>query len=204
MKAKEKLYNFIAHSGINIMHRCFPEYFATEPLRPTDRYVEYPWALTSIPRGSKILDVGCAGSMFPLLINSLYGRVWGIDIRPHPMAGEFYFLRGDICNSNHLDTWFDVVTAISTIEHIGIGGRYGVVPHAEGDAKAIKEIYRILKPGGMFLMTVPFGEEYRITPTHRIYNASMMETLLHDFDYEYETVPSPEADYELALIKAVK
>ena len=65
---KEKFYNFIAGAGMKIVQAIFPEYFAKEPVRPTDRYIEYPFVLKNISKPPKrILDVGCSGSMFPLL-----------------------------------------------------------------------------------------------------------------------------------------
>lgn len=203
---KEKLYTLIAHAGINFMQKFFPEYFAVEPLRPTDRYIEYPFILENLPQNkdNKILDIGCTGSMFPLLLQSLGYITYGIDIRDYPLKDKFNFTKGDICHTKFPDDYFDIITAISIIEHIGIGGRWGVNGNGWDDLCAIQEIHRILKPNGMFLMTVPFGKEYKIEKNHRIYDVNTLTFLLKYFTFTMVTLNSPEADYDIALIKAVK
>lgn len=50
------------------------------------------------------------------------------------------------------DNFFDSVISISVIEHI----------ENDGDTAAIKEIWRVLKPGGILLFTVPVKKTYEI------------------------------------------
>lgn len=201
---KEKIYNIIAHSGIWVLDKLFPEYFGVEPMKPTDRYVEYPWALSAISqfdRMSKILDIGCSGSMFPLILDSIGMDAYGIDIRDNPTKDGFNFIKGDICDCNFEKNTFRIITAISTIEHIGLK-RYGAGKHS--DFSAINEIHRILRPDGLFLMTVPFGDKYTEEKFHRIYDKDRLKDLLKDFIFTYQIVQSPEANYQIALIQAVK
>lgn len=202
---KKILYDLIANSGIWLMYKLFPEYFAAEPLEPTDRYLEYPWAIDNLyPFSGKILDIGCAGSMFPLILTSLGYETYGIDIREYKPSNIINFTKGDICNSPFKDGEFDVITAISSIEHIGLGGRYGSKNDENGDYQAMKEIRRILKPYGKLLMTVPFSKRLKITKSHRVYNNDSLNRLLEGFNPEIITVQSPEADYKIVLIKATK
>jgi len=56
------------------------------------------------------------------------------------------------------DEFFDVITAVSTVEHIGLG-RYGDPVAPDGDREAMEEMRRVLKAGGRLLMTVPCGRE---------------------------------------------
>lgn len=206
MEIKEKVYNLVAHTGINLMQKFFPEYFAVEPLRPTDRYIEYPFVLENLPQNkdNKILDIGCSGSMFPLILSSLDYQTYGIDIRDYPIKNKFNFDKGDICYTKFNKDFFDIITAVSVIEHIGIGGRWGIKGNGWDDLCAIQEIHRILKPYGMLLMTVPYGEKYKIDKNHRIYDIDTLNFLLKEFVFNVEIVKSPEADYDIALIKAVK
>ena len=200
---KEKIYNTVATAGIWTMGKIFPEYFAKEPLRPTDRYIEYPWVLSRLPEKScTILDIGCSGSMFLLLIKSLRHTVFGCDIRPYLPKEEIYFRQEDICQTSFPDNFFDVVTAVSTVEHIGLTGRYKA-DSMSSDISALNKIYKILKPYGQLLMTVPFGK-HSIDKYHRVYDKNDIELLLTGFTYFCTIVPSPEADYNLALIRAVK
>ena len=50
------------------------------------------------------------------------------------------------------DNFFDSVISISVIEHI----------ENDGDTAAIKEIWRVLKPGGILIFTVPVKKTYEI------------------------------------------
>ena len=201
---KKQIYNIIAHTGIWSMQRIFPEYFATEPLEPTDRYIEYPFVLSGLlPPPLKILDVGCSGSMFPLLLKALKYEITGIDVRQYYYKDKIDFLLGDIRETPFPDNSFHIITAVSSIEHIGLKGWYGQRREVNGDVKAGREIYRILKPRGLFLMTVPYGK-LKEEGNHRIYDQPRLNLLLRNFTYSYELTPSPEADYQLALIKAMK
>lgn len=65
------------------------------------------------------------------------------------------------------DNNFDAVISISVIEHID----------NEGDSKAMKEIWRVLKPNGLFSFTVPvkkqFEMEYRDKDEYNLNNSNM-------------------------------
>lgn len=202
-KIKEKIYNVIAYSGMWVLHRLFPEYFGVEPIKPTDRFIEYPWALNLIhnhTRDALILDVGCAGSMFTMLIYSIGFRVWGIDVR-NASSDLFSFVKGNICESPFDNNTFDVVTAISTVEHIGIS-EYA---RDYTDFSAINEIHRILKPDGLLIMSVPFADKYREETFHRVYDADRLKELFINFSsVHWDILKSPEGDYKLALIQVTK
>jgi len=49
------------------------------------------------------------------------------------------------------DATFDVVYSMSVIEHIG---------GQSGDSQAVREMIRVLKPGGLLVISVPFGRRY--------------------------------------------
>ena len=112
------------------------------------RTIEYGFALShlvKLPVGT-LLDVGCTARVNPVVSTmcELGWKVEGIDLRDynykHP---NFTFLKVDI---NHLSAvgQFDVVTAISTLEHIGIGGRYGIEKDPEALTDAIRNIRAFL------------------------------------------------------------
>jgi SAM-dependent methyltransferase len=95
----------------------------------------------------RLLDVGCgAGNMIHHL--SRYGRVKGLEIdeRPVKMAHQ----RGydvdlfDVTDPMPFDdSSFDAVTALDVIEH------------NEDDMAILTDSYRVLKPGGHIIITVP-------------------------------------------------
>lgn len=95
----------------------------------------------------KILDAGCGAGLLLKKMESL-GTCYGIDISQ--IAVDFCKKRGinnvqvaDAAGIPYSDNTFDVVVALDVIEHI------------ENDKEAIREIYRVLKPGGIAIVTVP-------------------------------------------------
>ncbi len=95
----------------------------------------------------KILDVGCGtGGMFSTL--SRYGQVYGIDkseralgyARTRNIAQEIK--QGEADKLPWPDDAFDLVGCFDVLYHQWI----------EDDAKVLKEIYRVLVPGGMIIV----------------------------------------------------
>lgn len=154
-------------------------------LLESSRIVEYPWILRNIPSMGRILDVGSTGSQLPLMLVGLGYEVWTIDVRKYEYDGiidELKCIMGDIRETNFQDSFFDVVLAISTVEHIGLG-RYGDSIDPYGDENTMKEIIRIMANNAVFLMTVPFGKR-SINKTHRVYSEESLLTLLSEFKIE--------------------
>ncbi len=96
----------------------------------------------------QILDIGCGtGAMLDEL--KPFGSVVGADFSPEAL--QFCVTRGapgglaraDVRRLPFADGAFDVVTAMDIIEHI------------DDDKAASSEIFRVLKPGGRLLVTVP-------------------------------------------------
>ena len=155
-----------------------------------ERIVDYSFVHQNIGLNEKgrILDVGCHGSKLVIELASLGYDVYGIDGIEYPLQHpNFTFVLGDICRTPFPDDFFDAVTAVSTIEHIGLG-RYEDQTYSDGDKKAINEIKRILKPGGKAIITVPFGKRtvvYRKKiPLHRVYDSQALTGLFSDSGLE--------------------
>lgn len=61
------------------------------------------------------------------------------------------------------------LSCMHTVEHIGLG-RYGDPIDPLGDLKAMKELRRVLAPGGSLLFVVPIGQPKILFNAHRIYS----------------------------------
>ena len=61
------------------------------------------------------------------------------------------------------------LSCMHTVEHIGLG-RYGDPLDPEGDLKAMRELDRVLAPGGSLLFAVPVGRPRLLFNGHRIYS----------------------------------
>lgn len=128
----------------------------------TERCVEIPWSLGRIQGAERVLEVGCAHAepLYVALLKSLkVPQLHGLDLVPGPYP-EFIHTTGDVRRPPYEDRFFDVVLCISILEHVGRDNTgYGTADgrSAEGDFEAMRGLWRILKPGGRLLVTVPFG-----------------------------------------------
>ena len=93
-----------------------------------------------------ILDVGC-GTGINLNHLSRYGAVIGLDsskdaIKFCRMRGSKNVIQADAERLPFKDSIFDLITALDLLEHLN-------------DNKALKGFYRVLKPSGYLVLTVP-------------------------------------------------
>jgi SAM-dependent methyltransferase len=150
-----------------------------------ERVVENTWLyrfLDQLSEQARILDVGCVESLISFELATMGYKVTGIDMRDYdyPLAHpNFSFFVGDICKMPFANEFFDMIMAISTIEHVGLPS-YGLSAFPEGDKKSLVEIHRCLKPNGLLYITLPFGVK-RITWL-RIYDSQSLIDLLKNFD----------------------
>lgn len=162
---------------------------ASEEASPPDgRMIEYSFVIGKLasPVKGRVLDVGCTARLnfLPATLASIGWEVYGIDMRQFKFKfPNFHFVLGDITKTDFPDNFFHAVYAVSALEHIGLSGRYGVSKgDPEGDAKAVREIRRILRRGGRFLVTLPYGKEKRQTTLNRVYDEDSLEELFSDWE----------------------
>ncbi len=140
----------------------------------TDRVVEEPWAVSKVRPGERVLDVGSATSRF---LRELPAgcSVYAIDLRATPPQPGIAVVRGDLMRAPFALGSFDVVTCVSTIEHIGLDV-YGQGPDQFGDEVAMRHLRRLLRPGGRLLLTAPFGRS-AVSAWLRVYNRALFRRL---------------------------
>ena len=130
---------------------------------------------------AKVLDVGCNESVLALEIASLGFKVWGLDIAVYPFQHpNINFVKADVCKTDFPGDFFDIVIAVSSIEHVGLG-HYGDPMIRDGDAKALAEIRRILKPDGKLILTLPYGTPV-VTEFLRNYDRVTLTALIRNFE----------------------
>jgi ubiquinone/menaquinone biosynthesis C-methylase UbiE len=110
------------------------------------------WALIrrSIPSGSAVLDAGCGFGEWVCFLSDRGYRPEGLDYSPELTArlrATYPHLKwntGDITRMPYPDRRFDAVIS------------WGVIEHDEaGPAQALSEFWRVLRPGGVIIVTVP-------------------------------------------------
>jgi SAM-dependent methyltransferase len=111
--------------------------------------------LGAAPAGAAILDAGCGTGGNLAWLNGL-GRGYGVDLSP--LAVGFCakrrltrVSRASILALPFGDACFDLVTSFDVIYHLDVAD----------DVAALREFYRVLKPGGRALIRVPALEFLR-------------------------------------------
>jgi SAM-dependent methyltransferase len=103
----------------------------------------------SFPKTAQVLDIGAYSSeILPVLHRLGFSRLTGIDLNPEigkmPYAGSIRYQTGNFLRTPFADHSFDVVTAISVIEH-GFDG-----------PALLREMSRLLAPGGTFVASFDY------------------------------------------------
>jgi ubiquinone/menaquinone biosynthesis C-methylase UbiE len=102
-----------------------------------------------LPSGAKVLDVGCGTGHLAAELAQRGFEAWGLDVsdamvryaREHHRADRFQV--GDIERIPFLDNTFDGVMCL------------GVMEYLSSDEPALREMWRVLKPGGRAVITTP-------------------------------------------------
>jgi 2-polyprenyl-6-hydroxyphenyl methylase/3-demethylubiquinone-9 3-methyltransferase len=111
-----------------------------------------PWIVERIgnvfadPSRCHILDIGCGGGLNSNPLAKLGYQVTGIDLSEESLAvareydetGTATYLHADALSLPFPDQHFDVITAMDFLEHV------------EDPSLIIREVARLLKPGGLF------------------------------------------------------
>lgn len=145
--------------------------------------------LVDLKKGIKILDIGSPKLLSLYLAKKYDLKVYATDIHPYfletysllrrllHISKEAYQLqREDGRNLSFEDSCFDLVYSISVLEHIP----------DEGDSKCMKEVARVLRPGGKCFLTVPFSPVYREVYTRRTFYWSGVSSVREDGQLFYE------------------
>jgi SAM-dependent methyltransferase len=135
-----------------------------------ERVVEYPWVFGQLSSQSgAVLDAGSAFN-HQFLLDRLPFPQSNLTICTLAPEKRCFWDRGisyvfdDLRASRFGDGAFDVVLSVSTIEHIGLDNEMLYTKDSskresspDGYLPAVREFRRIIKPGGLCLITVPFG-----------------------------------------------
>lgn len=108
------------------------------------------WLATILPKDELVLEGGCGLGQFVIWLRDRGFQVFGIDYNESLVRKAREYDR-------NLDIEVGDVTDIQ-FPHNTFGAylSFGVIEHFEdGPMKAIKEAYRVLKPGGKFIVFVP-------------------------------------------------
>lgn len=101
---------------------------------------------------TRVLDVGCGNGVLLEKLNNYNVEVTGLDFSVEAIAlakertPKAHFINHDLRNNlPFLNSYFDTIFCLNTLYVLG----------ENGIRQALSEIYRILKPGGVFILSDP-------------------------------------------------
>jgi|SRR5437660_2043986 len=169
-----------------------------------ERTVEYNWLLENLRHAKspesvhlstltqatdrrRLLDVGCGYSRLDCVLHFLGYETYAIDVNePRYVFAEIQrFKKADITERPFPENFFDVIIAISTLEHLGIGAFEDPLIE-DGDLLAMKQMHDMLRVNGEVLLTGPFSPRPLLT-WHRFYDPSRLDLLKRGFKVVKET-----------------
>jgi hypothetical protein len=134
-----------------------------------ERCVEYPWVVSQLSDNPElVLDAGSALNHDYVLCSGIWSQKTLHVFTLAPESQCFWdrgisYAYGDLRKTPYRDELFSTIICISTLEHVGCDNSYyagGANAHpgsASDYIKVMVELGRLLRPGGLLLLTVPFG-----------------------------------------------
>lgn len=122
-----------------------------------------PYFRKYLPRDERILEAGSGRGRWVFHLRRLGYDVIGIDIAKSDIEYAKQFdpsvpiLYDDVLHTSFADGTFGAVISLGVVEHF-----------EEGPQQAFEEVTRLLKPGGVFLVTVPTQNFVRVAVVNRL------------------------------------
>jgi len=157
------------------------------------RVIEIPWVLSRLSQSDgEFLDAGSALNHECVLKSEALKNKRTTIVTLAPEGQAFWqlgvsYVFGDMRNLFFKDEWFSEIACISTIEHIGMDNTMyaedlNIAKRSDpGEfVLAVRELKRVLKPGGVLYITFPFGR-YENHGWFQQFDAALVDTLFEAF-----------------------
>jgi SAM-dependent methyltransferase len=137
------------------------------------------WAARRIhaARPSRHVDVGSRIDGFVAHVLS-FMPITVVDIRGLASDIEgLTFVQGDACRLNFASGSIPSVSSLHAMEHVGLG-RYGDPIDPDGWQTAVRELARVVSPGGRLYLGLPVGRERLAFNSERIFDPRTIVSVL--------------------------
>ncbi len=150
--------------------------------------------LGHLPAGARVLDIGSPKELAMILARRKHYAVTATDLLPEPveLARRYARAQGidgegpglvhsETQDGRHLtypDNSFDAAFAVSVLEHIP----------GDGDTEAMREMARVVKPGGLIVVTTPYDVKYREDTVPGSFSGREGDTMMWERHYDAEAL----------------
>lgn len=156
-----------------------------------ERDVEWAWTLAHVHRGpGRVLDFGSGNGMLALGASFAGNEAVAVDLEHEQYlfrGHDIEYVQGDFNELEFEPGSFDQIINCSSIEHVGLAGRYGSPDDTEGDLRAMTKMAGLLKPGGNMVLSIPVGLDAVHAPWHRVYGDRRLPQLLERWNVAEES-----------------
>ena len=183
--------NSQVHAAYQHLARLVADYLAEHP---DDTYLQsraagdvalnqvrmFRWYVHHLPPGGRVLDWGCRHAPDSIVLRQIRGEAFelhGCDFpdcrryqRFHDVCGLQFTELTDVVALPYPDRWFDVVVAAGTLEH------------AAQDYESLKQVYRVLAPGGVLIFTHLPHRHSHTEYVNRVVRKDSYHKRLYDID----------------------
>ena len=153
-----------------------------------DRSIEWSFCLARLADGpGTTLDFGADVGFLSLAAAQRGHKVVALDRMPsaleyrHPRVTA---IQADILDRPLVGQRFDQIINCSSVEHVGLAGRYGSLEDPDGDLKAMAIMRDVLEPDGRMIVTIPVGRDLVCGSIHRIYGHERLPRLLEGYSVQ--------------------
>jgi SAM-dependent methyltransferase len=140
-------------------------------------------------KGADVLDVGCWTGGFLSLLNGMAKNMTAVDVEPAALEiaksilPQARVIEASVLGLPFEDGSFDTVTLWAVLEHLPL----------DSEAKALKELRRVLRPGGYLAINVPNAsflskalDPIYFLKGHRHYDLEEMAVMLEEAGFSVE------------------
>ncbi len=134
-----------------------------------ERCVEYPWLIAHLPDSAKcLLDAGSVLNHGFIVNHPIFDNKKLHILTLAPEGNCFWqkgisYLYDDLRDIPIRNDYYDAIICLSTLEHIGCDNTLHTQDETYRENQlddfvlAMKELHRVIKPGGVLFLSVPFG-----------------------------------------------
>lgn len=159
-------------------------------------YVYHPaWAARIIAGNKPHEHIDISSTLYFCSMLSAFVPVKFYDYRPAALhLSNLTSEHADLMALPFADESLESLSCMHVVEHIGLG-RYGDPLDPQGDLKAMRELKRVVAPGGSLLFVTPIGKPKIMFNAHRIYSYRQIISYFEDFELrDFSLVPDAARD----------